>query len=297
MRFVVYSNFDRDNDIEVVDKVIKVLEKKKDVSFALASYRESGLFGHSFLKLSDCLDNTDAVIVVGGDGTVLRAIGEITSSGKETPVLAINRGVVGFLADTEPQEFESVIEKVISGVYDIEKRTVLKATYLDKTFFALNETVIYKKDVTRPIVVDIFRDGDIAIGATQADGAYIATPTGSTAYSLSAGGPVLSPDAEALVLNAICAHTLVSKPLVVSDKHKFAMRLNKRSDEAHLMIDGEIKAVLNDSSPVYIEKADITANFIKTKDYDFYQKLVEKLNRWTKNVFFSDNGKKEEENY
>lgn len=284
MHFIVYSNFNRELDLDVVENVISCLKKKKDVTFTLASYRDSGFLGHSFVRLSDCVGEADVLIVIGGDGTVLRASSDVSNARREIPILAINRGQCGFLTDAEPSEIDNAIDCVITGKYELDKRTVVKITFGDKTFFALNEACLYKGDITHPIVVEaLFEDGRL-IGAVQADGAYISTPTGSTAYSLSCGGPIVAPDSSVLILGAICAHTLVNRPYVVPDTQAMMLRLGKGFDNGRLVIDGEVKARIYDSTPILIKKSDISALFIKTKPVDFYKKLIEKLNRWNTTV-------------
>lgn len=279
MHFIIYSGFDRDADIDVVKQIQKSLDNKK-ATYSLASYRESGFFGMTYNRFSDVVGDADAVIVVGGDGTVLRAAERITAAGLETPIFAVNRGQCGFLADTEPEDFDKEIDKVISGEYELEKRTALEVTYGDKKCYSLNEVVVYKKEITRPVVIEVFIGRDTILGAAKADGVCLATPTGSTAYSMSAGGSILSPDVHAVSLCTICAHTLVNKPLVLSDEHTFSLRLAKNSLEGLLMVDGDVKAEVTGGTAVVVKKADLTVNFIKTRHYDFYKRLVTKLTRW-----------------
>ncbi|UKI47838.1 MAG: NAD(+)/NADH kinase [Clostridiales bacterium] len=119
MHFIIYSGFDRDADISVVKQIQKILDNKK-ATYSLASYRESGFVGMSYNKFSDVVGDADVVIVVGGDGTVLRAAEGITEAGLETPIFAVNRGQCGFLADTEPEDFDKEIDKVLSGGYELE---------------------------------------------------------------------------------------------------------------------------------------------------------------------------------
>lgn len=280
MHFIVYSNFDRKKDIELVDNVINYLKTKKDVTYICASYRESGFLGHSFLRLTDCAQEADMIIVVGGDGTVLRATSDVLNKKLEIPILAINRGQIGFLTDIEASEYKEAIDKVLCNDYTLNKRMCLKATYRDKCYYALNEVVIYKGNITKPIIIEAEFDDYHHVVTMQGDGAYVSSPTGSTAYSMSCGGPILTPTTRAIVLNAICAHTLVSRPMVLSDKHTIIMHLGKGYDDACIMVDGEIKQKLYDSLPVKVSVADITANFVTIKHIDFYKKLINKLNRW-----------------
>lgn len=281
MHFIIYSSFDREADVAVVKQIETSLKKRSGVTFSLASYRESGFLGMTYNRFSDVVKDADAVIVVGGDGTVLRAVECITSHGLETPIFAINRGQCGFLADTEPKDFEEEIDMVIAGDYEIEKRTALEVSYAHKKYYSLNEVIVYKKEITRPVVIEVFIENDTILGALKADGVCLATPTGSTAYSLSAGGSILSPDVNAVSICSICSHSLVNKPMVVSDKHTFVIRLVKGSLDALLMVDGDVKAEVSDGSYVVVKKANLTVNFIKTRHHDFYKRLVTKLNRWT----------------
>lgn len=279
MHFIIYSGFDRDADISVVKQIQKILDNKK-ATYSLASYRESGFVGMSYNKFSDVVSDADVVIVVGGDGTVLRAAEGITEAGLETPIFAVNRGQCGFLADTEPEDFDKEIDKVFSGGYELEKRTALEVAYGGKTYYALNEVIVYKKDITRPVEIEVFIGRDTILGAAKADGVCLATPTGSTAYSMSAGGSILSPDVHAVSLCMICAHTLMNKPLVLSDEHTFSIRLAKNSLDGLLMVDGDVKQEVSGDTAVIVKKADLTVNFIKARHHDFYERLVSKLAHW-----------------
>ncbi len=285
MHFIVYSNFNRDSDIAVVEKVVAYLKTKKGVSYTLASFRDSGFLGHSFVRLSDCVREADALIVIGGDGTVLRATSDVANARLSTPILAINRGQCGFLTDIEPAEIDIAIDKFLKGDYVIDTRSMLQATFKDKTFFALNEVCIYKGDITHPIVAEARYNDDKVIAAVQADGGYVCTPTGSTAYSLSCGGPIVAPDSQVFVLGAICAHTLVNRPYVLPDTTEISLALGKEYSDARLLIDGEVKARIYDHTPIVVKKAEIAAHFIKTKEVDFYKKLLGKLNRWNTTVY------------
>ncbi|MDD4839504.1 MAG: NAD(+)/NADH kinase [Clostridia bacterium] len=217
-----------------------------------------------------------AIIVFGGDGTVLRAVS--WASIVDIPILSVNLGDMGFLAELErtasPEEILDAVK-----TYQIETRNLIEVTYGDnKKIIALNDVVLKSKGTT-PIYVSAKIDGE-ALDRYRSDGVIVSTPTGSTAYSLSAGGPVLAPDLEAMVVIPICPHTLHSKPVVLSIESAVELILEKENESANLIVDGRLVTILCGQTKITILKSIHTAAFLRKENKGFYKRLLQKMNIW-----------------
>ncbi len=224
----------------------------------------------------------DLVIAVGGDGTLLNAARSITDAG--VPILGINRGRLGFLADVLPAEMASRLDRVLNGEYEIEPRTLLTAEVyrqgsLVHTSDALNDAVVHKKDIARMIELETSIDQHF-LNRQRADGLVLSTPTGSTAYALSGGGPILHPSLQAIVLVPICPHTLTNRPIVVNDSAQIEVVLHgEESAEAQLTCDGQVKFPLNAGDRICVMRKQTTLKLVHPPGHDHYEVLREKL-RW-----------------
>ena len=229
------------------------------------------------------LARTDMLIILGGDGTMLRWSRLAASHG--TPMLGVNFGHYGFITEIEPDEVQSSIDRVLAGDYTVSERVVLRAVVItdDKpaaTYYGLNDVVVSKGPLTRMVALHTYVNGKF-IATYAADGIIVASPTGSTAYSLSAGGPVVHPDVSVLVITPICPHTLNVRSLVVPDSEKIQIVGQCREGEADLMLtlDGQLGQHLGCSDAVEIGKAEFTAKLIQIDSHSFYDKLQTRL-RW-----------------
>lgn len=185
---------------------------------AVLDYSADGLLDEAIVSREDLGDQCDLVITIGGDGTILNAARSLAD--KNVPLLGINIGRLGFLADVSPDEIDTVLDNVLSGNYLEEKRFLLKASVHRNsevifTADALNDVVVHVRDVARMIEFETLIDG-LFVNHQRADGLVISTPTGSTAYALSSGGPILQANLDAIALVPICPHTLSNRPLVVN---------------------------------------------------------------------------------
>lgn len=223
---------------------------------------------------ADITADTDRILVFGGDGTMLEAAGASAEYG--IPVLGVNLGNLGFLSEFEPNTDVAVIADALQNGA-VQQKMLLKTEIGDTAVYALNDTVI-KSISTRPIYTTLKIDGAY-VDSYHGDGLIISSPTGSTAYSLSAGGPVVSPDVDAFVINPVCAHSLHSRPLVVGASARIEITLSS-GENAAAIIDGGKVISLEKETVVVITKADKTAAFISVNDKNFYGKLLEKMNRW-----------------
>jgi len=223
--------------------------------------------------------NSDFIISLGGDGTFFRTARSFAPY--NLPLLGINLGGLGFLTEIPASRFKESLEKILSGKYVMEKRLMLETKIFRedekiKTFLALNDVVISKGAVSRIINLKTFVSGEF-VTTYAADGLVISTPTGSTAYSLSTGGPVVCPNLKVIILSPICAHTLSVRPLIISQKNKIEIILEPPSDKVLLTIDGQIGFELKDRDTIKVEKAKCEASLIRLEEASFFKTLRTKF--------------------
>ncbi len=229
------------------------------------------------LPRSKLWEASEMLISLGGDGTMLasaRAVGE-----HQTPILGINLGGVGFLTEINSNDLQNTFNKLKNGNYFIEKRMVLETEIEGvKKFdqYALNDVVIDKGEVARLFLLHLYAHDEF-ICSYSADGLIISAPTGSTAYSLAAGGPIINPRMNAIIMSPICPHTLASRPIVFSENETLKVIVELSSREAVLTIDGQVAFGLKSGSAVLVRKARHSVNLIKFRDRSFYEILRRKL--------------------
>lgn len=221
------------------------------------------------------LQECKAMVVFGGDGTVLRAV-ELTCL-VGLPILSVNIGDMGFLSEFERDVTSAQILEAINS-FTVETRTLLQVEYDGKTANALNDIVLKAEGAT-PVYIAA-KVQDEAFDRYRSDGVIVSTPTGSTAYALSAGGPVLAPDVEGIVIISICPHTLHSRPAVISLNNKIELALEKPNESANLIIDGKNLAKVDSKQKLIITKSSYTASFLRKGKRGFYTRLLQKMNLW-----------------
>lgn len=224
--------------------------------------------------VADC----DAVVTIGGDGTIIHAAKHAANAKK--PLLGINMGRLGFVAELESNEL-SMLERLFSGDYNVEKRQMLKVTLEttngSKSFFALNDAVISRGSMTKIIDLDVWLKKSY-ICHYRADGLIVSTPTGSSAYALSAGGPVIEPSMLCILMTPICSHSLFSRPVLFNPTSKILVSATSREDtDLILTIDGENTIPITADDTVVITTAEIYAELIVLKDKTFYRVLNDKF--------------------
>ncbi len=218
----------------------------------------------------------DLAIVVGGDGTLLGAARALASSA--LPLLGINLGHLGFLTDISPDGMEVLLERILLGEADTEERFLLSAR-IDggEPLLALNDVVIHRWNTARMIALETIIDGRF-VNLQHSDGLIIATPTGSTAYALSGGGPLLHPTLEAIALVPICPHTLSNRPLVVRSSSRIEIRVcNHQEDQVHITCDGQMDFALSPGASLRIERYPYPIRLLHPKGHDYYEILRAKL--------------------
>lgn len=224
-------------------------------------------------------DNIDLVVVVGGDGSVLDAARR--AAPKNIPILAINKGRLGYMTSLEVSELD-LIEKVMNGDYYFDDRTMLdvelrhngKPLYVSR---ALNDAVVSNGSIAKIVDMQLIADGK-SVGVYRADGLIVTTPSGSTAYSLSAGGPIMSPDVPAICATPICPHSFKDRPIVFSDESVIEIKnICEREPYLYLSIDGRINVRFMRNQVVRIAKSKHVAKLIRVKEHNFYTDLCAKL--------------------
>ncbi|VAW72983.1 NAD kinase [hydrothermal vent metagenome] len=234
----------------------------------------------SVMDRTELITHCDLAIVVGGDGTLLNASRSLARA--NVPVLGVNLGRLGFLADVSPNEMCERLNEILAGEYEEEHRSLLHATVLraDEVVSesnALNDVVVHKWDIARMIEVDTHID-DRYLNTVRADGLIVSTPTGSTAYALSGGGPILDPGLDALVLVPICPHTLSNRPIVVSDKVQIDIRLHGDTySKAQITCDGQVNFALIGGDLIRIQKEGYALRLIHPRGHDHFDIMRKKL--------------------
>ncbi len=219
------------------------------------------------------------IIVFGGDGTLLSVIRSKPLWG--VPVLGINLGKLGFLTEIELKDLFTGVDRVLQGELSIQERMMLQAKILQdgnlrKKLVALNDVVVSKGSFSRMLRLDISVD-KVALDTLPCDGVIIATPTGSTAYSLSAGGPIVDPNVSAILVTPICAHSLHTRPMVIAPESKIEISVRTECDDIRLTIDGQASCKLSPLDTVVVDRAPIVARFLKLPSCNFYDVLRQKL--------------------
>ena len=219
------------------------------------------------IKNNSDLDGLDVLFVMGGDGTILTVASECAKRGVK--IIGINYGHLGFLAEFEPDKLDQALELVKSGAYITQRLSMLQIESGGSVYFALNDLVVQRgtsgSNFTNTVSVHAEIDGT-TVDNFSADGIIVSTPTGSTAYSLAAGGSVLTPDIEAFILTPICAHSLHSRPVVFSDKSILSLSTVGSDVPLGLIVDGKIVGSVNSGELVTVKKAKQTVDFITVDD-------------------------------
>lgn len=230
-------------------------------------------------------DEIDLVIVLGGDGSFLasaRCINKAVGKQKKLPpFLGVNLGSLGFITECRAEEALDVLNKVIKDKFDVENRSMLEAD-TSKDFkspadvSALNDIVLSRKSIARVVDFDVFIDEEF-VSNIKADGVIVSTPTGSTAYSLAAGGPILHPELNALAITPISPHTLTNRPIVVDDKSVIKLVVNTEPDDVMLTLDGQYEMPFGKSKIFYIRKASRSLPIIRPYGRTYFSILRDKL--------------------
>ncbi len=284
MKIAIYGqNYIKDTTQNAVEILLDfLLEKEANVFFesGFIKTQKSAIQNSSVVQKFDKLDDSfDLLISVGGDGTILRAITFVRDLG--IPIVGINTGRLGFLATIQTDEIESAMAKILKGDYKISERSLLsvstepKNNDITETHFALNEIALSRKNTTSMITVETHLN-DEYLTSYWADGLILSTPTGSTGYSLSCGGPVITPDANNFALTPIAPHNLSARPLIIPDSTTVTLRVDGREDQFLMSLDSRIVTLPN-TTTVTAKKANFVIKMVELLDQTFLATLRKKL--------------------
>ena len=281
-RIGLWGRFSEQNVAEPASQLAEHLTRRGAEVYAAET---SSSLGESknirFLPVSDLGASIDLLIAIGGDGNLLRATRCV--AGCSVPLIGINRGRLGFLTDVKPQVMLDALDAVLDGDYLSEERLMLEACIVSdkgrsEKLNALNDVVLQKVASGRILDFETTVDG-LYVNTHGADGLIVATPTGSTAYALSCGGPIIRPDVAALVMVPVCPHTLSDRPIVLKSSSRISVRLPSGSrDHAQVTCDGEELGSLDENQALEIATAKETVTLLHPKDYNYYDLLRSKLN-------------------
>jgi NAD+ kinase len=279
MKIAIYGQFYK-TDPKHVSKLISILEKKNISIFIEKNYLEKLYDLPNSIKTFSNLDNSfDLLISIGGDGTILKAITYVKDL--NIPIVGLNTGRLGFLAKIQFDKLEEFIDTIVSGDYSVSERSLIEVYTstenkdLKSLNFALNEISVGRKNTTSMIFIETKLDGKY-LNSYWADGLIIATPTGSTGYSLSCGGPIIMPEAENLVITPIAPHNLNARPLVIADNTEISLKIDGRENEFLISLDSRI-TTLNKNTTVKIKKSSFNIKMIEFESESFLYTLREKL--------------------
>lgn len=229
------------------------------------------------------LDGIDVLLVLGGDGTILMVASECARRGIK--IIGINYGHIGFLSEFEQEKLDAALDLLCSGRFVTERRSMLKVEMNGKTYLALNDFVIqrstYGNKYCNTINVEATINGSL-VDNYLSDGIIVSTPTGSTAYSLAAGGSVLTPDINAFILTPLCAHSLHSRPIVFSDDSSLNLCYKKDNTAVNVSIDGIVVGEYENGLTATVTKSEYCTEFITSANVNFFDKLLSKLSKWSK---------------
>jgi NAD+ kinase len=261
-----------------IRQVVDVLARHAEVLVHCLNFDEP-LKAIPSVSLGQLVEDAELVISLGGDGTLLTAARALAD--KNTPLLGINLGRLGFLADVSFEDFESYIEKVVAGRYSVEERFFIEGKFyrgdeLISTNIALNDIILHSPESANMIEYEISSGGDL-IHIQRSDGVIVSTPTGSTAYALSGGGPIIHPSLETLAIVPICPHTLSNRPIVLPADQPIELRLGQDTQLAKVSYDGHSTQLVKQQDRVLITRYGEPLALLHPEDYDYFEVLRAKL--------------------
>ncbi|MEK7818816.1 MAG: NAD(+)/NADH kinase [Bacteroidota bacterium] len=252
------------SDFIVHDKLAKLISKSSNLRFKK----------NQSVSLKKLILKSKIIVACGGDGTILSIANAIGK--KETPILGINLGKLGFLTESSTSNAIELLDEILLHNYRVESRTMIEVNLNRKKYFGLNDVVVDKGSSSRVVSI-LALINNSALMNFIGDGILVATPTGTTGYSLATGGPIVSPSSEVFAVSPICAHTLTTRSLVVPDESVITIHAKSEMEKIRLTIDGQQKVLLTSPLKIKIRKANHVTNLIKRIDSNYYDVLRKKL--------------------
>lgn len=277
MKIAIITNITKDIGLVTAMKAAELLAGRAEIFMSDDCVLPQD-FGVNYVPYEELWHAAEVALVIGGDGTLLRVAARCARNG--IPALGINHGKVGFLTEVEPNDLAAAVGALIEGRYQIEKRMLLKAQVNNEnsSYHALNDVVISKPEGTRLISVDLYTDNEL-VNHYVGDGLIIATPTGSTGYSISAGGPVVDPRMDLYVATPVCAHMLAVRSAVLPSGKDIIIRLGRdyQNSSAIITTDGERQRFISADDEIRISKSGYEFELIRIGTSSFYSTLLSKL--------------------
>ncbi|MDR0971218.1 MAG: NAD(+)/NADH kinase [Bacteroidales bacterium] len=276
MQFALYGRNPKENDIIYVEELIKHIETLSskviihNIFYEQIKDRVSFSFPPTiFSKKEEIIDKVSFLLSLGGDGTLLDTLPIVCNS--NIPVLGINIGHLGFLTSAGRDDIKTLLEQLTNGEYSIEEHSLLK---LD-SFYALNDITIRSQKAGELLDISLYIDDDFLATYTS-DGIIITSPTGSTAYNMSAGGPIITPKTPCFGITPICPHNLTFRPLIIPDNSKISLQVEEENENIALCIDSQLK-VIKAPFNIVIQKADFNLKLVRMKNQNFFGAIRKKL--------------------
>jgi NAD+ kinase len=281
-KFCVITNRDKDTDLEVTSEIVDYMNKNHKECLLLEGQNPVSC-SHRFTDAKAIPEDTECAIVLGGDGTIIQAANDL--AGKGIPILGVNLGTLGFLAETEKHNVYEALDSLFTDQCGMETRMMLHGSIFSgskKVYegIVLNDIVITRSGFSRIISVSIYVNDEL-VDRYRGDGVIISTPTGSTGYNLSSGGPVVKPDARVMIITPICPHTLNSRSIVVSSEDSVKIKIDEskktQEEEAIATFDGRMAILLQAEDIIDISKAYEETKLVKINHTSFFDILRTKI--------------------
>lgn len=284
MKIAIFGQYYQNDTRPIIRNIFEFFENKADLIIEKAFLQilfDEKIVTENYPTFSNNLElkEIDLLLSIGGDGTILRAATFVRDLG--IPILGINAGRLGFLAKVQKENIESFLQMVLNREYTLSQRTLVKLSTspshadIESLNFALNEITVNRKDTTSMITIETFLNGEY-LTSYWADGLIISTPTGSTGYSLSCGGPVITPDASVFVITPIAPHNLNARPLIIPDNTIIELKITGRENQFLTSLDSRI-ATLDSKTTLRIEKTDFKINMVEIPQESFLKTLRKKI--------------------
>ena len=279
VRIGIYANIEKSHVLQSLPGFVDILHRKGVDVFVTQRVAEVLNLNSDkavAVPLEVLPNSCDFMLSLGGDGTILGAARLVGA--KQVPLLGINLGGLGFLTETSADRFEAAIDKLLQKRYTLENRMVLEATVEDSqdVFYAMNDLVFSRGGSPRMLRLEVTINGTF-FNTYMSDGVIVSTPTGSTAYSLSSGGPIVLPSLESIILNPICPHALTVRPTVIPPDSKLVFHPMDTDGETQLIVDGQTMVSLSQKPHVHIRRSDFNVKLIDLHENTFFDRLREKL--------------------
>ena len=278
MQFGLTANLRRHGAPEAISTFVRWAKEHHESLILSDDLRHAAASHADFAPASELPGRVDVIVAMGGDGTILATARTVGSIG--TPILGINLGSLGFLTQQTPRELIAALDAIVKGRFKIEERILLKAKIAGREPlpmpYALNDVVLDHGGTTRVLDINLkINDEDVV--TYQADGLIIATPTGSTAYNLAVGGPIVCPNMDAMIASPIAAFSLTTRPMILCGHDKLELSVTTSGRKAQLTLDGQVEIEVLEAEKVLIERADFNARFVVFPQNSFYKLLRSKL--------------------